>query len=69
LGVAVKNLNLVQLAAAREEVGLYNLAEDPGESVNLADQHPEKVKELRRRMERFDSELRANSRPAGKWAE
>lgn len=32
-------------------VELYNLAEDPSESVNLADKHPEKVAELQRRIE------------------
>jgi arylsulfatase A-like enzyme len=32
-------------------VELYNLAEDPSESVNLADKHPEKIAELQRRIE------------------
>lgn len=43
-----------QLAAATGDgigadakIELYNLAEDPGESKNLAGEHPEKVKELR----------------------
>jgi arylsulfatase A-like enzyme len=34
-------------------VELYNLAEDPSESVNLADKHPEKIAELQRRIEAF----------------
>lgn len=38
------------------EVELYNLREDPGETVNLASQHPEKVAELRELIrQRFDS--------------
>lgn len=66
LKIVIPNLAAVQQAAAKEEIGLYNLAEDIGESVNLADQYPEKVRELRSIMKTFDTKLRANSRPAGK---
>jgi arylsulfatase A-like enzyme len=34
-------------------VELYNLVEDPGENVNLADSHPQVVEALRQRMERW----------------
>jgi arylsulfatase A-like enzyme len=36
-------------AAGRETVELFNLAEDPSEKKNLADEYPERVKELRAR--------------------
>ena len=35
------------------QVELFNLAEDPSEKTNLAAKHPEKVKELRARLEAF----------------
>jgi arylsulfatase A-like enzyme len=38
-------------ASAGTPVELYNLAVDSGEKQNLADQHPEKVAELRRRLD------------------
>lgn len=63
--IAISNLQKIQIEAAKEETGLYNLAEDPGERVNLAGQHPEKVKELQALMKCFDASLRANSRPCG----
>lgn len=37
----------------RKAVELCNLASDPNEKTNLAQQHPDKVKELRRRLEEF----------------
>lgn len=33
---------------------LYNLADDPGETKNLSEQYPEKLKALRKRLERID---------------
>ena len=35
---------------------LYNLKEDPGETKNLYVSHPEKVRELTRRMEEYKAE-------------
>ncbi|MBT8044550.1 MAG: sulfatase-like hydrolase/transferase, partial [Verrucomicrobiae bacterium] len=63
--IAVSNLQKIQLEAAKEKIGLYNLAEDVGERVNLASQHPDKVKQLKAMMEEFDVNLRASSRPCG----
>lgn len=37
----------------KETVELFNLADDPGEQKNLAEQHPDKVKELRARLEQY----------------
>lgn len=39
------------MAKGNLEVELYNIAEDIGETNNVADQHPEIVKELTRKME------------------
>ncbi len=38
------------------KVELFNLANDPGEKINLADQQPEKVKELQARIEKLAGE-------------
>lgn len=38
------------------EPQLYNLAKDPGEKINLADEHPEKVQELAALLEKIKSE-------------
>ena len=45
---------------------LYDLSADIGESSNIADKHPDVVKRLTELMRRFDEELKANTRPAGK---
>jgi hypothetical protein len=45
---------------------LFNLRDDPGETIDVSASHPEKVKELTRMMEAFMKELAANSRPIGK---
>ena len=44
---------------------LYNLKSDPGEKRNVATRHPERVKKLKRRLARFEQELKKNSRPVG----
>ncbi len=62
---AIANLKLIQQQAATEKIGLYDLSKDIGEKQNLADKHPEKVKELHALMTTFDKSLRANSRPCG----
>jgi hypothetical protein len=38
---------------------LFNLAEDPGELVDLADRHPDRVKELADRLARWQMEAKA----------
>jgi len=50
-------------AVARPE--LYDLSKDIGETVNLADQHPDIVARLAKRMADFDAELVKTSRPVG----
>ena len=45
---------------------LYDLSADIGESNNIAPKHPDVVKRLTQLMRRFDDELKANMRPAGK---
>jgi arylsulfatase A-like enzyme len=60
------NSRVRDVGANREEVGLYDLKADPGESINLAAEYPELVEELRTLMEAFDESLRANSRPLGR---
>ena len=52
---------------ATKTVELYNLAEDIGESNNLAKANPDKVKALQARMRELDDEITANARPHGKW--
>jgi arylsulfatase A len=44
---------------------LFNLAEDIGESRNLAKKMPDKVAELKRRMTELDAEIQRNRRPRG----
>ena len=46
----------------QEQVLLFQLGEDLGEKNNLAETHPEKVAQLRRRMEELDAEITTNSR-------
>ena len=45
---------------------LFDLSADIGESSNVADEHPDVVKRLTELLRRFDEELKAHSRPAGK---
>ena len=46
-------------------ISLYNLATDPGETLNVAEEHPELVRRLREKLERFDDALTREARPAG----
>lgn len=46
-------------------VALYNLEHDPGETKNVADQNPRIVNRLQARLDAFEQELQAHSRPAG----
>ncbi len=51
------------IRAPREE--LYNLAEDPGENVNLVDRRPARVEELKERLGKIEAALeRREARPA-----
>jgi len=50
-------------AVAKPE--LYDLSKDIGETVNLADQHPDIVARLAKLMADFDAELEKTSRPMG----
>ncbi|HTL51736.1 MAG TPA: sulfatase [Planctomycetota bacterium] len=66
----IENPWVVQLKAngkqrQRGEPELYNLHDDVGEKQNLAADHPDVVAELRKKMEAFDTELAAHSRPVG----
>lgn len=47
-------------------VELFNLAEDIGESNNLAEKHPGKVESLKARMKELDDEISENARPTWK---
>ncbi|MHC4844208.1 MAG: sulfatase-like hydrolase/transferase, partial [Planctomycetota bacterium] len=49
-----------------DTVELYNLREDISETNNLADKHPDIVQHLTETMERFDCELKANTRSPGR---
>jgi arylsulfatase A-like enzyme len=48
------------------ETQLYDLQADLGEKNNVAAEHPDVVKRLTGLMEKFDAEIKANSRPVGK---
>ena len=58
-----------KLRRAKKSTELYDLQADISEKNNLADKHPEIVRRLADTMEAFDSELKANARPAGKVSE
>ena len=54
-------------AADRNPYALFNLAEDPGETTDLAAKHPEKVKELKARLDVYAAEaVPAKNRPPAK---
>lgn len=42
--------------AAGDTVELFNIAQDPNEKTNLADKHPDKVRELKSRLDRYARE-------------
>jgi arylsulfatase A len=48
-------------------IELYNLAEDIGESENLAEQFPKRVDSMRQRMKALDDEITQNIRPRGNY--
>lgn len=47
------------------ESGLYNLADDPGESCDVTAAHPEIVTKLQAEAKMFDEEIQKDGRPAG----
>jgi arylsulfatase A-like enzyme len=65
-GGSVKPGRGVQGRLPSEAGSLFNLEDDPGESKNVAANHPEKVEELKKMMDSFMKELETNSRPIGK---
>ena len=50
----------------KKQPELYDLEADISEEKNLASEHPDVVKRLSDLMDKFDAELKANARPAGK---
>jgi arylsulfatase len=48
---------------------LFNLADDIGETKNVAEANPEVVKRLKETAEKMNAEIKANQRPAGKAKE
>ena len=48
------------------QIELYHLEKDISESTNVAPDHPDVVARLIANMDKFDQELKANQRPAGK---
>ena len=55
-----------KLRRAKKNIELYDLKADISEKNNLSDKYPDIVKRLTDMMKNFDSELKANVRPAGK---
>jgi arylsulfatase A-like enzyme len=53
-------------AAAIDEVMLFNLADDIGEKHNFANEKPELIERLRKRMVELDAKVEAGARPAWK---
>jgi arylsulfatase A-like enzyme len=55
-----------KLRRSKKKIELYDLDTDISEKNNLAEDHPDIVERLTTTMEKFDAELKANSRPSGK---
>ncbi|HYE98900.1 MAG TPA: hypothetical protein VEJ18_08315, partial [Planctomycetota bacterium] len=53
-----------KLRLAGKAPELFDLRADVGESRNVASEHPDVVERLRAAAERYDADLKANSRPA-----
>jgi arylsulfatase A len=47
------------------ELSLFDLKNDPGEKINLADKYPDIVKKMTEMAKKFDEELKKNARPCG----
>lgn len=52
-----------KLRPAGKNLELYDLESDIGESRNVAQDHPDVVKELTQLIEEYDRDLEANARP------
>jgi arylsulfatase A-like enzyme len=63
-GIRVGEWKLLLEGKGKKEQGpyLFNLATEISESTNLADKHPEKVNELKSRLEELDTEIEKNAR-------
>ena len=59
-GTAIRQGRWKLIPERKVEVGLYDLAHDPGELHNLAATHPEVVEELRKALEREEQRLTRN---------
>ena len=57
----LKKDGLSREEALREQIELFNLRDDPGETRNLASAHPDKVRELTARYERYAREAMASA--------
>ena len=55
----------LRLAGKKKSPELYHLGNDISESTNVADQHPQLVAKLQKRIVDFDADLKANVRPVG----
>ena len=56
----------LRITGRKNTVELYDLKADISEKNNVAGNNPDVVKRLKEKMQRFDEQLKANSRPAGK---
>ena len=54
-----------KLRIVKGEEALYNLKTDIGEKINLKEEHPEIVAQLKKAMQEFDAEVTKNARPVG----
>lgn len=59
---ANRNQNANRQSSAPAQVMLFDLEQDIGEKINLADKHPELVDKLRDRMQQIDGEITENAR-------
>ena len=59
---ARRRRNNNQANASPPQIFLFDLSKDVGEQTNLAEQHPEIVIRLRKRMEELDAEIASNAR-------
>jgi arylsulfatase A len=63
-GIRVGEWKLLLEGKGKKEQGpyLFNLAKDISEATNLADKHPDKITELKSRLEELDTEIEKNAR-------
>ena len=63
-GAAIRDGDWKLLRVDQLPTMLFNLADDPGESINLAGVHPDKVRALTAKLEAWEAEM-----PISKWTE